>query len=62
VTERRFTATQLLADKATVAVAYRLAVRRLHPDVGGDRRCSGGSPRRGTSSRKTGLSRSGESH
>lgn len=35
-TEGRFTADQLLGDKAAVGLAYKLAIRRLHPDVGGD--------------------------
>jgi hypothetical protein len=35
-TNGRFTAEQLLADRAGVALAYKLAIRTLHPDVGGD--------------------------
>ncbi|GGM52311.1 hypothetical protein ACFFX1_55635 [Dactylosporangium sucinum] len=35
-TNGRFTAEQLLADRASVALAYKLAIRTLHPDVGGD--------------------------
>lgn len=35
-TDGRFTAEQLLADPANVALAYKLAIRALHPDVGGD--------------------------
>lgn len=35
-TNGRFTADQLLTDRAGVALAYKLAIRTLHPDVGGD--------------------------
>jgi hypothetical protein len=35
-TDGRFTAEQLFADRACVALAYKLAIRTLHPDVGGD--------------------------
>lgn len=32
----RFTAEQLLTDKSAVGLAFKVASRRLHPDVGGD--------------------------
>lgn len=35
-TDGRFTAEQLLADRGSVALAYKIVIRTLHPDVGGD--------------------------